>query len=262
MASTRYLTTRRIQTRYEGGPEHRVIQPITRGLQVRRKRKTRSVRDLSRRAVNLVASFGLIIVTAPIMLVIAILVKATSRGPVLYTQPRVGLDRRAGPRDRRRGSPSNRYMQRRMVDHGGRVFRIFKFRTMTVDQPAAVETWASPDDPRITPVGRVLRRYRLDELPQLFNVFLGDMNLVGPRPEQPRIFAELRDKIDHYPVRQRVLPGITGWAQVNSSYDQSLDDVRKKINLDLEYLDRRSAMEDIRIMVRTVPVVLLKRGSM
>jgi lipopolysaccharide/colanic/teichoic acid biosynthesis glycosyltransferase len=148
------------------------------------------------------------------------------------------------------------------VNHGGKIFRILKFRTMEVEQTPTGEVWASPDDPRITRIGAVLRRYRLDELPQLFNVLTGEMNLVGPRPEQPRIFAELREKIDHYPVRQRVLPGITGWAQVNRAYDQTFDDVKEKVDFDIEYLNRRSALEDIRIMMRTVPVVLLKRGSM
>ncbi len=197
------------------------------------------------------------------MLVIAILVKATSEGPMMYTQPRVGLDRRAGRRERRRTNDGGgQYAARRMVDHGGKVFRIFKFRTMEVAQTTVGEIWASPDDPRVTPIGRFLRKYRLDELPQLFNILTGEMNLVGPRPEQPRIFADLRERIDHYPVRQRVLPGITGWAQVNRAYDQTFEDVQEKVNFDLEYLNRRSALEDIRIMMRTVPVVLLKRGGM
>jgi len=214
-----------------------------------------------RRFVNVLVSLLLIIVAAPVMIVLAVLVKATSPGPVFFTQPRVGLDRRSSGRDRRPASEAGR-PKRRQVNHGGRVFRIIKFRSMTVDQPTRSEVWASPDDPRITPLGQMLRKYRLDELPQLFNVLKGDMNLVGPRPEQPRIFAELRDHIDRYPTRQRVLPGITGWAQVNLSYDQSIDDVRQKVHFDLEYLRRRSALEDIRIMLKTVPVVLLKRGSM
>lgn len=262
MSSTRYLASRRARTRYEGGPEPRVIHPPVRSLPTRGRRKSRRLRDSTRRAVNVLASLALILLTAPLMLLIAVLVKVTSPGPILYVQPRVGLDRRSGPRERRRSGAGGAFSQRRVVNHGGLIFRIYKFRTMTAEQPVAAEVWASPDDPRITPLGRILRKYRLDELPQLFNVLRGDMNLVGPRPEQPRIFAELRDRIDRYPVRQRVLPGITGWAQVNRSYDQTLDDVRQKIDLDLEYLDRRSAVEDLRIMLKTVPVVLLKRGSM
>jgi len=130
---------------------------------------------------------------------------------------------------------------------------------MQVNNAGAV--WARPDDPRITAVGRVLRKYRLDELPQLFNVLQGDMNLVGPRPEQPEIFERLRDQVDRYGDRQRVRPGLTGWAQVNQQYDSSIDDVRKKVMFDLEYIRRQSLTEDLRIMARTVPVVLFKRGA-
>ncbi len=235
--------------------------PVDKPVRRRRPRRPRW-KDKSRRLVNVVASLLLILASAPLMLAIALLIKLTSRGPVLYVQPRVGLDRRAGPRERRSLYKNAPYAQRRVVNHGGDVFRIYKFRTMHENEVEAEEVWARPEDPRITPLGRVLRKYRLDELPQLFNVLRGDMNLVGPRPEQPRIFAELRDQIDRYPVRQRVLPGITGWAQVNQAYDQSLDDVRRKVDLDLEYLDRRSAVEDVRIMLRTVPVMLLRRGAM
>jgi lipopolysaccharide/colanic/teichoic acid biosynthesis glycosyltransferase len=113
----------------------------------------------------------------------------------------------------------------------------------------------------VTPVGRVLRKYRLDELPQLFNVLKGDMNIVGPRPEQPEIFMKLRDEVERYGDRQRVLPGITGLAQINLHYDMSVDDVRKKVKFDLEYAARQSALEDLRTMVRTVPVVLFRRGG-
>ncbi len=110
-------------------------------------------------------------------------------------------------------------------------------------------------------MGRVLRKYRLDELPQLINVLRGDMNLVGPRPEQPKIFAQLRSYVDRYTERQQVLPGITGWAQVRLQYDRSLDDVRRKLELDLEYIERRSVAEDLKIMLKTVPVVIFRRGA-
>jgi lipopolysaccharide/colanic/teichoic acid biosynthesis glycosyltransferase len=121
--------------------------------------------------------------------------------------------------------------------------------------------WAAPDDPRVTRVGRFLRKYRLDELPQFVNVLKGDMNVVGPRPEQPEIFRSLRAEIERYPERQRLLPGITGWAQIHQAYDQTLDDVRRKLHLDLEYVDRHSPLEDLRILVRTVPVVVLRKGG-
>src|ERR1700752_109902 len=123
------------------------------------------------------------------------------------------------------------------------------------------EVWARPDDPRVTAVGRILRSYRLDELPQLVNVLLGDMNVVGPRPEQPTIFERLRHQVDRYEQRQRARPGITGWAQVNQPYDTSVDSVRRKVELDLEYIRRQSVLEDVRILLRTLPVMLGTKGA-
>jgi lipopolysaccharide/colanic/teichoic acid biosynthesis glycosyltransferase len=139
---------------------------------------------------------------------------------------------------------------------------MYKFRTMRVDaEPDGRAVWASRRDPRVTLVGRFLRTSRLDELPQLWNVICGEMNIVGPRPERPSIFAELRKDIPEYPLRQRVKPGITGWAQVNRSYDACLDDVRQKVALDLEYVRRQGVFEDLRIMSMTLPVMLFRRGG-
>jgi lipopolysaccharide/colanic/teichoic acid biosynthesis glycosyltransferase len=193
---------------------------------------------------------------SPLMVVIALLVKLTSQGPVFYTQTRVGIDRR-------RGRPVQPEMvHRRRDDLGGRVFTIYKFRTMCVNaEHLTGAVWAAKEDPRVTSIGRHMRKYRLDELPQLFNVIQGDMNIVGPRPERPSIFADLRKTIPAYEYRQQVKPGITGLAQVNQQYDTSLDDVRRKVQFDLEYLNRQSFWEDIRIMLKTVPVILLKRGG-
>jgi lipopolysaccharide/colanic/teichoic acid biosynthesis glycosyltransferase len=212
------------------------------------------ISELARRLLNVLAAFVLLIPAAPLMLIIAALIKLTSKGPILYVQQRVGMDRRQG----RRASAGCK----RRFDRGGRPFRMFKFRTMYVDEEQAhKEVWAKPDDPRVTPVGRVLRKYRLDELPQLLNVLVGDMNLVGPRPEQPKIFVRLRDQVDRYGERQSVRPGITGWAQINLNYDSSVDDVIQKLTLDLQYIQRRSATQDLKIMLRTVPVVLFRRGA-
>ncbi|HET7274655.1 MAG TPA: sugar transferase, partial [Longimicrobiaceae bacterium] len=173
-----------------------------------------------RRALNVVAAVIGLIVAAPLMLVIAILIKLSSPGPIFYTQTRVGLDRRNGD--------DPLWRSRRKVDFGGRLFAMYKFRTMRAGDDS-VQIWARHGDDRITPIGNVLRKYRLDELPQLVNVLKGDMNIVGPRPEQPKIFETLREEVEYYSQRQRVLPGITGWAQINQSYDTSLDDVRRKV---------------------------------
>jgi lipopolysaccharide/colanic/teichoic acid biosynthesis glycosyltransferase len=214
---------------------------------------THAQREKARRGLNVaVAALGLV-VTAPVMAVIALAIKLTSRGPVIFSQTRVGVDRR-------------RYFggnHRRQVDIGGHPFTIYKFRTMAKPSRdhGSPERWATPDDPRITAVGRFLRKYRLDELPQLVNVLLGDMNVVGPRPEQPSIFASLREQIPSYPGRQRVRPGITGWAQINQSYDTCIEDVRRKVAFDLEYVERQSVTEDLKIMLLTVPTMAMKKGG-
>jgi lipopolysaccharide/colanic/teichoic acid biosynthesis glycosyltransferase len=206
------------------------------------------------RTVNFVVAGVALFLALPLLLLIAIVIKLTSRGPVLYTQERVGLDRRT-PGE----SPGN---HRRVRDIGGRPFTIYKFRTMRVDAEAhSGAVWATQNDPRVTPVGRFLRQYRLDEIPQLLNVMRGEMNIVGPRPERPTIFAELREHIKEYPLRQRAKPGITGLAQIYHHYDRSMDDVRTKVRFDLEYIRRQSLREDLRIMLRTIPVILFRRGG-
>jgi lipopolysaccharide/colanic/teichoic acid biosynthesis glycosyltransferase len=226
----------------------------------RLQRWARRLGEQRTRRLNVTVALVGIVLTAPLMLVIALLVKLTSPGPVLFTQQRVGVDQRMGLDRRRNGRGGGAGRRRR--DRGGRIFTIYKFRTMTASRNEDPEqVWARPDDPRITPVGAVLRRYRLDELPQLFNVLKGDMNIVGPRPEQPEIFERLERKVNGYRLRQRVLPGITGWAQVNHRYDQCLEDVHRKVVLDLEYIERRSAAEDLRIMARTLPVMIGKKGA-
>jgi len=206
------------------------------------------------RALNFVLALLALVILMPVLLLIALAVKLTSRGPVLYTQERVGLDRRDGGRD-----GINPHRRR---DLGGQPFTIYKFRTMRVDaERESGAVWAAQNDPRVTPVGRLLRQYRLDEIPQLLNVLRGEMNIVGPRPERPTIFAELREHIAEYPLRQRAKPGITGLAQINHHYDRSLDDVRTKVGFDLEYIRRQSLREDLRIMLKTLPVVLFRRGG-
>ena len=214
----------------------------------------RSRIEWANRLINVALAIAALVLLAPVLAVIALLVRLTSPGPVFYMQQRVGVNRRR--------RPTQALYDRRAEDAGGIVFTIYKFRTMRNDaEKNCGAVWATHNDPRVTLVGRFLRQYRLDELPQLFNVIRGDMNIVGPRPERPTIFAELRTRIADYPVRQRARPGITGLAQVSNSYDASLDDVRAKVSYDLEYLERQSLLEDIRIMFRTVPVMLFKRGA-
>ena len=205
------------------------------------------------RALNVAIAAIALVVLSPLILLIALAIKVTSRGPVFYSQIRVGVDRRW--RYARR-------FERRAYDHGGQLFTMYKFRTMHVNaEPDGRAVWATRCDPRVTWVGRILRRTRLDELPQLWNVLRGEMNVVGPRPERPSIFAELRRTIPEYQQRQRVKPGITGWAQVNQPYDACIDDVREKVRYDLEYVTRQGLIEDLRIMSMTLPVMLFRKGG-
>ncbi len=207
------------------------------------------------RTINVALAIAGLILAFPLMLLCGLLIKLTSPGPVFYSQARVGLDRR-----RQKGARPT--YDRRSRDLGGRPFIIFKFRTMRTDAEIRIgAVWASPGDTRVTRIGRLMRKYRVDELPQLVNVLRGDMNIVGPRPERPSIFVRLSDDITDYSLRQRARPGITGWAQVNNSYDTSLDDVRRKVRYDLEYLQRQGVGEDLMIMARTVPVMLFRKGG-
>jgi lipopolysaccharide/colanic/teichoic acid biosynthesis glycosyltransferase len=234
-----------------------------------------SRRDAWLRALNVCVALTALVLHAPLVLLIAIAVKLDGHGPVFYRQVRVGLDRRSmglwasGRRaqDRGQGSPrpnaegdrrrlANR-QGRRNENVGGGPFVIYKFRTMTVDAEAQTgPVWASKDDGRVTRVGRWLRRYRLDEMPQFWNVLKGDMAVVGPRPERPTFVRRLRRELSAYALRQRVPPGITGLAQVHRGADQSVDDVKVKLDYDLEYLNRRSVRLDLLILLRTVPAVL------
>lgn len=209
----------------------------------------------ARRFLNVFVAVLGIIAALPVMAIIAVLTRLTSRGSVLYKQVRVGLDQRGLSR----GGENTR----RHTDLGGRPFVMYKFRTMYDDGHSdGGAVWASPDDPRVTWWGRLLRSCRLDELPQLFNVVKGDMNVVGPRPEQPAIFMQLREQIDGYQGRQRVRPGITGLAQINLRYDRTLEDVQRKVAFDLDYIRRQSGTEDLRIMLRTVPVMFFGKGAL
>ncbi len=203
------------------------------------------------RAINIAFAVLGLVLTLPLLIVIAVLIRLDSPGSILHTQVRVGLDRR--------WRSLRAVHEARREDLGGRAFTIYKLRTMR--ENAERETgavWASQADPRVTRVGRFLRKYRLDEIPQLWNVIRGDMNIVGPRPERPTIVAELRQDIPEYQFRHRVKPGITGLAQINQSYDASLEDVRAKVAWDLRYIQRQSLWLDVKVMALTIPTVLFK----
>ena len=177
-----------------------------------------------------------VIVLLPVMGLVAILIKLTSAGPVLFRQPRVGLD--------------------------GAVFTLFKFRSMFKDAEAQTGAiWATPDDPRITPLGKWLRRTRLDELPQLFNVIRGEMALVGPRPERPEFVTILQERIPYYMQRHCVKPGITGWAQINHKYSDSIEDSMIKLEYDLYYIKNLAVSLDAYIIFSTIKTMLLGRGA-
>jgi sugar transferase (PEP-CTERM system associated) len=182
-----------------------------------------------------VAVIGLI-VSFPISVLTALAVRVTSPGPVLYRQKRVGLD----------GTP----------------FTVFKFRSMRVDAEAATgAVWAAKDDPRVTPVGRFIRRVRFDELPQLYNVLKGEMSIVGPRPERPEFVQSLSEKIPYYRQRHCVRPGITGWAQINYKYGDTFEDTIQKLEYDLYYIKNMSLSLDNYIIFHTLKAMLLSRGA-
>ncbi len=175
-------------------------------------------------------------ITLPLTIIVAILVKLTSRGPVLYRQERIGFN----------GVP----------------FTLYKFRSMFVDAEARTgPVWATRDDPRITPLGRWLRKLRLDELPQLFNVLKGEMSIVGPRPERREFVQVLEEKIPYYRLRHCVKPGITGWAQINHKYGDTIEDTIVKLEFDLYYIKNMALSLDAYIIFHTAKTMLLGRGS-
>jgi sugar transferase (PEP-CTERM system associated) len=191
---------------------------------------------LVRRGLNFLVALAGTILSLPLLPFITLAVKLDSSGPVLYRQQRVG----------RRGV----------------IFHCYKFRTMRVDAEADTgATWATDDDPRITRVGRFLRSSRLDEVPQLWCVLKGDMHFVGPRPERPEFVEWLSNEIPYYGVRHVVRPGITGWAQVQYKYGNTLDDAREKLQYDLFYIKNASLGLDLLIMFQTIKIVLLGRGA-
>ena len=194
------------------------------------------LRTAVKRAFDIAAASALVIAASPVMLLAALAIHFESRGPVLFRQERV--------RD------------------GGAPFMMLKFRSMRPDaEKDGTPRWASTTDDRITRVGRVIRRLRIDELPQLLNVLKGDMSFVGPRPERPYFVAQLCEQIPFYELRHNVRPGITGWAQVRMQYGASVEDSKAKLEYDLYYVKNHSLFLDLMILLETVQVVLLGKGA-
>ncbi len=209
-----------------------------------------------KRAIDILAASVALVLVFPVCLLVALAVKLDGPGPIFYVQERVGINRRRGRGD----TPPAR--DRRKADCFGRPFRIYKFRSMVTDAERNTgPVWASASDSRITRVGKFLRRSRLDEVPQLWNVLLGDMSLVGPRPERPTFVQSLTASIPDYPKRCSALPGITGLAQVKSHYDTSLESANRKLPHDLYYLKNGRLLLDLKIMAATVKVMAKGEGA-
>ena len=193
-------------------------------------------RALVKRCFDLVVSIALLVMATPVMLLTMLLIMLEDRGPVFYRQERVGL--------------------------GGRTFKVTKFRSMRTDaEKDGKPRWATSNDDRVTRVGRVIRKLRIDELPQLFNVITGEMSLVGPRPERPFFVEKLSEEIPFYSVRHCVKPGVTGWAQVRYQYGASVDDAIQKLQYDLYYVKNHTLMLDTLVLFETVRVVLTGEGA-
>ncbi|KJU83012.1 undecaprenyl-phosphate galactosephosphotransferase [Candidatus Magnetobacterium bavaricum] len=184
----------------------------------------------AKRLIDVLLSITFIILLAPFMLLVALIIKLESNGPALYMQKRVGQNEEP--------------------------FKLRKFRSMVRDAEKNGPAWAAVSDPRITKVGRVIRRLRIDELPQLFNILKGEMSFVGPRPERPAFISQLQEQIPYYSFRHIVKPGLTGWAQINYKYGASIEDAAKKLEYDIYYIKNFSLIFDIQIILRTIRVVL------
>jgi len=188
-----------------------------------------------KRILDVVTSFLILLGTLPVSLIAPIAIKLNSKGPVFFKQDRSGMN--------------------------GSVFKMLKFRSMYVDaEKYTGPVWSHKDDPRVTAVGKVIRKIRIDEIPQMINVLKGEMSIVGPRPERPYFVEKLSEEIPYYKRRLKVRPGITGWAQVKHKYDESVEDVKIKLRYDLFYIENMSLRMDFKIIVRTIFVVLFGKG--
>jgi len=191
---------------------------------------------LLKRLIDIFVSFFTLIITFPILIIVSILIKFSSKGGIIFKQNRVGLN----------------------VRH----FIVHKFRTMYDDSEKNTgPVWAKINDPRITKIGHFLRKTRIDEFPQLFDVLIGNMSIVGPRPERDFFISQLKEKFPYYMRRLNVRPGVTGWAQIMGSYDTDIESVENKLKLDFYYIENISIWLDVKIMIITIWVILLGKGQ-
>ena len=221
-----------------------------------------------KRMMDYTGAVVLLVLLTPVMAIVALAVRLSSPGPVLFRQVRTGLNQRQ-KRERRaqlRAIDSDdrreRGADRRLFEAYGRPFVLYKFRTMRIDAEKDGAKFAVKGDPRVTRIGRFLRKTRLDELPQLWNVVRGEMSLVGPRPERPEFIEQLSQQIPNYLVRLGIKPGLTGLAQIINGYDNELEGFRRKVTLDLLYLQNCSIKNDLKILFRTIGVVLTGKGAL
>jgi lipopolysaccharide/colanic/teichoic acid biosynthesis glycosyltransferase len=219
---------------------------------------------LMKRTIDIAGSLAGLVLTLPLWLILPIIIKLDSPGPVFYRQVRVGVNRRRRSRryHQREGSAERRGRERRREDLLGKPFRMIKFRTMVNDaERKSGPVWASRNDSRVTTIGKIMRKTRMDEIPQFINILKGDMSLVGPRPERPKFVRELSEQVEDYSSRLQVKPGLTGLAQVENGYDSSVSTVVAKVRFDLQYIRSWSIFSDIRIILKTFVVVFTGRGA-
>jgi lipopolysaccharide/colanic/teichoic acid biosynthesis glycosyltransferase len=217
-----------------------------------------------KRVFDIVASVMALVFLSPLIVLTACLIKLTSRGPVVFQQERVGINRRV--RDRRQINHGFRYGERRTREkrtlfNFGKPFILYKFRTMRQYAENGHPQWAVKDDPRVTPLGRVLRKSRIDEIPQFINVIRGDMSIVGPRPERVFFMGMAESDIPGFHLRLRTKPGITGLAQIELGYTDDTEGLKKKLAYDLRYIKALSIWGDLKIVLKTFGVVLTGKGA-
>ena len=195
---------------------------------------TNSINRLAKRMVDIIGSLIGIILCSPLMFVVAFLIKSTDNGPILFKQERVGLN--------------------------GKTFNMYKFRSMRVQTESEEKKgWTTKDDPRVTTIGKFIRKTSIDELPQLFNILIGQMSIVGPRPERPQFVEKFKEEIPRYMVKHQVRPGLTGWAQINGYRGDT--SIRKRIEYDLYYIENWSMMFDFRIIIGTIRYGIVNKNA-